>query len=175
MASATLLEAMPPFLVGGSMIRKVGLTGARWAEVPAKFEAGTPAVGDAIGLGVAIDYLTNLGMDRVLRPRASDRRATPWSALTEIPALRLYRPQRTRRIRGGVVVLHPGRHPPARRRQILDGENVAVRAGHHCAQPLMPASAWSLPPAPASTSTTTEDDIDALTSAVRATQTLFAG
>jgi cysteine desulfurase/selenocysteine lyase len=130
-----LLEAMPPFLVGGSMIRKVGLTESTWAEVPAKFEAGTPAVGDAIGLAVAIDYLTNLGMDAVL---AHEQAVVGYALerLTEIPGITIFGPTDPAH-RSGVVSftlqnIHP--HDVA---SILDEENVAVRAGHHCAQPLM--------------------------------------
>ncbi len=130
-----LLEEMPPFLVGGSMIRKVGLTESTWAEVPAKFEAGTPAVGDAIGLGVAINYLTKLGMDRVL---AHEQAIVAYALerLTEIPGITIYGPKNPAH-RGGVVSfslddIHP--HDVA---SILDEQNVAVRAGHHCAQPLM--------------------------------------
>ena len=132
-----LLEAMPPFLGGGSMIRKVGLEGSTWADVPAKFEAGTPAVGDAIVLGVAVDYLTGLGMDQVwdheqvLVDYALER-------LREVPGLRLHGPDITME-RSGVVsfsfeAIHP--HDVA---AILNEDNVAVRAGHHCTQPLMAA------------------------------------
>ena len=110
-----LLEAMPPFLVGGSMIRKVGLTESTWAEVPAKFEAGTPAVGDAIGLGVAIEYLTNLGMDRVL---AHEQAIVGYALerLTEIPGITIYGPSDPAH-RSGVVSFTLARHPPPRRRQ----------------------------------------------------------
>ena len=132
-----LLDAMPPFLGGGSMIRKVGLEGSTWADVPAKFEAGTPAVGDAIVLGVAVDYLTGLGMDQVwdheqvLVDYALER-------LREVPGLRLHGPDITME-RSGVVsfsfeAIHP--HDVA---AILNEDNVAVRAGHHCTQPLMAA------------------------------------
>jgi cysteine desulfurase/selenocysteine lyase len=119
------------------MIRKVGLEGSTWADVPAKFEAGTPAVGDAIVLGVAIDYLTALGMDQVwdheqvLVDYALER-------LREVPGLRLHGPDITME-RSGVVsfsfdAIHP--HDVA---AILNEDNVAVRAGHHCTQPLMAA------------------------------------
>jgi cysteine desulfurase/selenocysteine lyase len=133
----SLLEAMPPFLVGGSMIRKVGLTESTWAEVPAKFEAGTPAVGDAIGLAAAVTYLSNLGMDRIL---AHEHAVVGYALerLAEIPGISIYGPRELAH-RSGVVSfalkdIHP--HDVA---SILDEENVAVRAGHHCAQPLMAA------------------------------------
>ncbi len=130
-----LLEAMPPFLVGGSMIRKVGLTESTWAEVPTKFEAGTPAVGDAIGLAVAVEYLTSLGMDCVL---AHEQALVGYALerLTEIPGITIYGPRNPAHRSGVVSFTLDGIHPHDVA-SILDEENVAVRAGHHCAQPLM--------------------------------------
>ena len=168
-----LLEAMPPFLVGGSMIRKVGLTESTWAEVPAKFEAGTPAVGDAIGLAVAIEYLTNLGMDRVL---AHEQAVVGYALerLTEIPGITIYGPKDPAH-RGGVVSftlddIHP--HDVA---SILDEENVAVRAGHHCAQPLM-ASLGVVATTRASFYVyNTEDDVDRLVAALWVADRIFHG
>jgi cysteine desulfurase/selenocysteine lyase len=130
-----LLEAMPPYMGGGSMIRKVELTRSTWADVPAKFEAGTPAVADAIGLGVAVEYLTKLGMDRVL---AHEQEVVGYALerLAEVPGITIYGPADPH-LRSGVVSfnlvdIHP--HDVA---AILDEEHVAVRAGHHCTQPLM--------------------------------------
>lgn len=130
-----LLEAMPPYMGGGSMIRKVGLQHSTWADVPAKFEAGTPAVGDAIGLGVAVEYLSKLGMDRI---RAHELELTRYALgqLAEVRDLTIYGPQDPTQ-RGGVISfgladIHP--HDVA---AILDEEGIAVRAGHHCCQPLM--------------------------------------
>ena len=168
-----LLEAMPPFLVGGSMIRKVGLTESTWAEIPAKFEAGTPAVGDAIGLAVAIDYLTNLGMDRVLAHEQAIV-AYALARLTEIPGITIYGP-RDPAHRSGVISftlddIHP--HDVA---SILDGENVAVRAGHHCAQPLM-ASLGVVATTRASFYVyNTEDDVDRLVAALWVADRIFHG
>jgi cysteine desulfurase/selenocysteine lyase len=169
----SLLEAMPPFLVGGSMIRKVGLTESTWAEVPAKFEAGTPAVGDAIGLAAAIEYLTNLGMDRVL---AHEQAVVGYALerLTEIPGIRIYGPKDPAH-RSGVVSftlqdIHP--HDVA---SILDEENVAVRAGHHCAQPLM-ASLGVVATTRASFYVyNTEDDVDRLVAALWVADRIFHG
>jgi hypothetical protein len=138
---------------GGSMIRKVGLERSTWADVPAKFEAGTPAVGDQIGLGVAVEYLTGLGMDAV---RAHERELVEYTLarLPEVPDLTIHGPLDPD-ARGGVVAFTLGDIHPHDVAAILDGENVAVRAGHHCTQPLMAAlSAWWPPPGPASTSTT---------------------
>lgn len=132
-----LLDAIPPFLGGGSMIRKVTLDRTTWADVPMKFEAGTPSVGDAIVLSRAVDYLQTLGMDRVwaheqeLATLALDR-------LQEVPGLTIYGPQdmtdRSGVISFGFAEIHP--HDVA---AILNEDNVAVRAGHHCTQPLMNA------------------------------------
>ncbi len=128
-----LLEAMPPFMGGGEMIRRVTLEGATWNDVPHKFEAGTPAIAEAVGLGAAIDYLNDLGMAWV---RAHELAITHYAleALSEIPGLRLLGPPASQR--GGVAAFtlegcHP--HDVA---QLLDGDGIAIRAGHHCAMPL---------------------------------------
>jgi len=130
-----LLEAMPPFMGGGGMIRKVGLTRSTWADVPARFEAGTASVGDAIGLGAAVEYLQGLGMERV---REHERELVGYALdrLAEVPGLRLFGPLDPD-ARAGVVSFELGEIHPHDVAAILDGENVAVRAGHHCCQPLM--------------------------------------
>ncbi len=130
-----LLEKMPPFMGGGGMIRKVTIQGSTYAEVPARFEAGTPSVGDAIGLGAAVDYLQTIGMDRV---REHERRLTQraMERLREIPELRMYGPGDPDR-HGGVISFTLGDIHPHDVAAILNEENVAVRAGHHCCQPVM--------------------------------------
>lgn len=132
-----LLDAMPPFLGGGSMIRKVTLERTTWADAPAKFEAGTPSVGDAIVLGTAIDYLTGIGMDAVWQ-HEHELAAYALTRLPEVPGLTIYGPQepldRSGVISFGFDKIHP--HDVA---AILNEDNVAVRAGHHCTQPLMAA------------------------------------
>jgi cysteine desulfurase/selenocysteine lyase len=130
-----LLEAMPPFLGGGGMIRKVTLEGTTFADVPARFEAGTPAVGDAIGLGAAAEYLAALGMARV---RAHERELLIYALerLAEVPGLTLFGPSDWEQ-RSGVISFTLGDIHAHDVAAILDGENVAVRAGHHCNQPLM--------------------------------------
>ncbi len=113
-ARRELLEAMPPFLAGGEMIREVHLRRSEWNDIPWKFEAGTPAVGDAIGLGVAADYLPALGMDAV---RAHERELVdvrPRGAAAGRPGHRALRPARPRPPRRGHPV-QPAGHPPARR------------------------------------------------------------
>jgi cysteine desulfurase/selenocysteine lyase len=130
-----LLEAMPPFMGGGSMIRKVELSGTTWADIPAKFEAGTPAVADAIGLGTAIEYLVNLGMECV---HAYEEQLSSYALarLSEVPGLTLHGPA-TSEARATVFSFSLGDVHPHDVAAILDSENVAVRAGHHCCQPLM--------------------------------------
>jgi cysteine desulfurase/selenocysteine lyase len=128
-----LLEAMPPFMGGGDMIRRVTFEGSTWNELPWKFEAGTPAIAEAIGLGTAVDYLTGLGMGNV---HAYEQHITTYAleALSEIDGLTLLGP--SARQRGGVAAftmqgLHP--HDIA---EIVDKDGIAIRAGHHCAMPL---------------------------------------
>ncbi len=130
-----LLDAMPPFLTGGSMISRVTLEGSEWNEVPWKFEAGTPAIVEAIGLGAAIDYLENLGMDEV---RAHERRLfeRAWTALGEISGVTTLGPDSAEEHAGVISFVVEGVHPHDIA-TILDAEGVAVRAGHHCAQPVM--------------------------------------
>ncbi len=132
-----LLDRMPPFLGGGSMIRKVTLERTTWADVPAKFEAGTPAVGDAIALSVAADYLESLGMDRVWQ-HEQDLITYALERMRDIPELVVHGPQDAT-ARSGVISFTLGDIHPHDVAAILDEDNVAVRAGHHCTQPLMAA------------------------------------
>ena len=128
-----LLNEMPPFLGGGDMIRRVQLDGFTTNDTPYKFEAGTPAIAEAIGFGVAIDYLENLGMDNVFA-HEQEMIAYALERLEEVPGLRVYGPEAE--AKGGVASftfegVHP--HDVA---QILDQDGIAVRAGHHCAMPI---------------------------------------
>jgi len=134
-ARPELLEAMDPFLGGGSMIRRVLLEEATWNEVPHKFEAGTPNIADAIGLGAAIDYLEGLGMENV---RAHEKALTAYALerLGALPGLTIYGPRNAEQ-RVGVVSFNYGELHPHDLSQVLDRYGVAIRAGHHCAQPLM--------------------------------------
>jgi cysteine desulfurase/selenocysteine lyase len=168
-----LLDAMPPFMTGGSMITKVTMEGAEWNEVPFKFEAGTPAIVEAIGLGAAIDYLTNLGMDAVREhERYLFERA--WPALGEIPGVRRLGPDDSGTHAGVISFVLDGIHPHDVA-TVFDSEGVAVRAGHHCAQPVM--LRYDIPATTRASFYVYNDldDVDALASAVRVTQTLFAG
>ena len=134
-ARRELLEAMPPFLSGGEMIREVHLRRSDFNDIPWKFEAGTPAVGDAIGLGVAAEYLMEIGMDRV---RAHERELVTYALEMlprEVPGIELYGPLDPA-VRGGVIPFNlPGIHPHDVA-QILDRSGICVRAGHHCTMPL---------------------------------------
>jgi cysteine desulfurase/selenocysteine lyase len=131
-----LLDAMPPYMGGGSMIRKVTLEGTTFADVPARFEAGTPAVADVIGLGVAVDFLKNsLGMERV-RAHELEMLEYALGRLAEVPGIRVFGTDDLSK-RSGVVSFELGDIHPHDVSAILDSENVAVRAGHHCNQPLM--------------------------------------
>ena len=168
-----LLDAMPPFMTGGSMIIKVTLEGAEWNEVPYKFEAGTPAIVEAIGLGAAIDYLTDLGMERV-REHERYLFEHAWAALGEIPGVRRFGPDDPAIHAGVISFVLDGIHPHDVA-TIFDSEGVAVRAGHHCAQPVM--LRYDIPATTRASFYVYNDldDVEALASAVRATQTLFAG
>ena len=131
-----LLEAMPPFMGGGDMIGKVELRKSTWNVLPWKFEAGTPAIAEAIGQGVAVDYLSALGMENVLR---HEQAITDYALkqLQSVPGLTIYGSQSADK-RGGVISFTLGDIHPHDLASILDQEmGVAVRAGHHCAQPLM--------------------------------------
>ncbi len=129
-----LLEAMPPFLTGGDMISMVDFDGPQWNDVPLKFEAGTPAFVEAIGLGAAVDYLSALGMPAV---RQHEQAITAYALerLSEVNGVRIIGPTDPR-IRGGVVTFTLDRVHPHDLATLLDAEGVAIRAGHHCAQPL---------------------------------------
>jgi cysteine desulfurase/selenocysteine lyase len=130
-----LLEAMPPFMGGGDMIRKVGLRESTWNDLPWKFEAGTPAIAEAVGLGAAVDYLNTLSMENVL---LHEQEITSYALeqLRVIPGLTIYGPDVTKR--GGVISFNLADIHPHDLASILDQEmGVAIRAGHHCAQPLM--------------------------------------
>jgi cysteine desulfurase/selenocysteine lyase len=134
-AKLDLLRAMPPFLGGGSMIRKVTKGGTTYADPPARFEAGTPAIAQAIGMASALRWLDGLGMDAVLE---HERQIADYTlaSLEEVPGLRVFGPSRGPERIGPVSFELEGVHAHDVS-EILDRHGVAVRAGHHCAQPLM--------------------------------------
>jgi cysteine desulfurase/selenocysteine lyase len=165
-----VLDAMPPWQYGGDMISRVGDDDSTWNVLPHKFEAGTPNVADAVGLAAAVDWLAALGADRVIaHERALVARAL--DALGALPGLALYGPPAEER--SGVVSFSVDGVHPHDLATVLDERGVCIRAGHHCAQPLMrrlgvPATArasfWAY---------STPDDVDALVDGVRAAQRLF--
>jgi cysteine desulfurase/selenocysteine lyase len=131
---AELLERMSPFILGGSMIRKVTGEKTSWNELPYKFEGGTPAFAEAVALGAAIDYLEAIGLEAI---EAHEHELTGYALdrLAELPFVTVYGPPLERR--GGIIAFNVGDLHPHDVAQVLDGEGVAIRAGHHCTQPLL--------------------------------------
>jgi len=132
-----LLEELPPFLTGGEMIREVWIDRATWNEVPYKFEAGTPPFAQAVGLGTAVDYLTGIGMEEV-RQHDLELTARALEGLLARDYVEVYGPKDPE-ARGGVVSFNLRGIHPHDVATLLDREGIAIRAGHHCAQPLMRA------------------------------------
>ena len=130
-----LLEAMPPFIGGGHMIASVGEQSSTWAEIPAKFEAGTSPIVEAVGMGTAVEWLQDLGMERV-RAHELDLVAYALERLAEVPGITIHGP-RDVRDRGAVVSFALDYAHPHDVAEIVARRGVCVRAGHHCAQPLM--------------------------------------
>jgi cysteine desulfurase/selenocysteine lyase len=172
-ARRELLDAMPPFLAGGSMISRVTLERTTFAETPWKFEAGTPAIAEAMGLAAAIDYLDELGMRNV---RQHERWLTDraWDALGTIDGLRRFGPGGPDEQAGIISFTLQGIHPHDVA-TVLDAEGVAVRAGHHCAQPVM--LHYEVPATTRASFYVYNDldDIEALVDAIGATIRLFRG
>ena len=165
-----LLEAMPPYQTGGDMIEYVGDERSTWNVLPHKFEAGTPNVGDAVGLAAACDYLDGIGM-RAVREHEQALTALASEKLGAVPDVRIYGPEPA--ARSGVVSFTVGDIHPHDLATILDESNVCVRAGHHCAQPLMRRLSV---PATARASFylyNTESDIDALVAGIQRAREIF--
>jgi cysteine desulfurase/selenocysteine lyase len=129
-----LLEEMEPFNLGGHMIRKVQFEGTTWGDLPHKFEAGTAPIAEAVGFGAAVDYLTEIGLDAV-EQHEHDLVAYALERLADVPGIQLYGPPPDRR--AGIVSFNMDGIHPHDVAQVLDWEGVAIRAGHHCCQPLM--------------------------------------
>jgi cysteine desulfurase/selenocysteine lyase len=169
---SSLLNELPPFLFGGSMIETVTMTSATWAPAPRKFEAGVPNMAQAVGLGAAIDYLTNIGMDQIFDHEVQ---LTGYliKGLLAIPELSIVGPNNTDS-RGGSVSFTVGQIHPHDLGQYLDSQGVAVRTGHHCAWPLTRKLG-----VPATTRASLylyndESDCDALFAAIVGAQKYFA-
>ena len=169
---ADLLAAMPPFITGGHMIASVSAEETRWAQSPAKFEAGTSNIAEAIGLGAAVDFLDAIGMDQV---RAHERELAAYTLdrLSALPGITLHGP-RDAAERGALVSfaldgVHP--HDVA---EILGRQGVCVRAGHHCAQPLMRRLGVGATSRASFGVHNSHDDVDALIAGLAKVQEVFA-
>ena len=172
-ARRELLEAMPPFLAGGEMIREVHLRRSEWNDIPWKFEAGTPDIAAAIGMGAAADYLMTLGMGRVREHERDLLEYTLDVLPRELPDLQLYGPLDPN-LRGGVVPFNvPGVHPHDVA-QVLDRFGIAVRAGHHCTMPLHERLDLAATARASFNVYSTRADVDALVSGLREVEKLFA-
>jgi cysteine desulfurase/selenocysteine lyase len=165
-----LLDRMPPFMSGGGMIGVVKLEASTYADVPARFEAGTPAIAEAVGLGAAVDYLEAVGMDR-LHEYELELAGYALKRLGETSAVKIYGPDLAHRT--GVISITVGDIHAHDLASILDSEGVCVRAGHHCNQPLMERLGV---PATARASFylyNTPDEVDALIAAIQKAKRLF--
>jgi cysteine desulfurase/selenocysteine lyase len=167
-----LLERMPPFLAGGEMIRRVEWERAEWAGLPAKFEAGTPAIAEAIGLGAAVEYLEALGMGAV-REHEKELTAYALERLAEVPGLMVYGPKDLD-VRGGVAAFTLAEAHPHDIATILDAEGVAVRAGHHCTMPLHKKLGLSATTRASFYIYNTQEDVDRLVEGIYAVKHIFS-
>jgi cysteine desulfurase / selenocysteine lyase len=172
-ARRELLEAMPPFMTGGDMIREVHLRRSDWNEIPWKFEAGTPDIAAAVGLGVAAQYLMDLGMANV---REHERGLVAYALdllAREVPGIALYGPPAE--VRGGVIPFNlPAIHPHDVA-QVLDRLGIAIRAGHHCTMPLHERLDLAATARASLSVFSTREDIDALAVGLREVQRIFQG
>ena len=166
-----LLEAMDPFQAGGDMIKTVRIEGTTYHDLPWKFEAGTQAIAEVIGLGAAVDYLSGLGMDAV---RAHELEITDYAyeALSDIDGLTLYGPPPSRR--AGVISFSLEGIHPHDLATIADRDQVCLRAGHHCAMPLMTRLNVAATARASFYVYTQKDEIDRLVSSIREAQRIFA-
>lgn len=170
-ARPELLESMPPFQGGGEMISEVRLDGSAWAPVPHKFEAGTPAIAEAVGFGAAVDYLDGVGLEAI---RAHEEQITRYALdrLAEIDHLRIVGPTDNRL---GVISFTYGDIHPHDLATILDRRGVAIRAGHHCNQPLMEYLGVDATARASLYLYTSRAEIDALVDALGTARDLFGG
>ena len=165
-----LLEAMPPFMLGGGMICEVSLRGSTWNELPWKFEAGTPAIGETIGLGAAVDYLQAIGMERI---HAHEQALVEYAldALAAIDGIKIFGPPAAER--GGVVAFNLGDIHGHDIATTLDGRGIAVRAGRHCCQPLMDALGATATTRASFYLYSTEDEVDRLVQALEECKSIY--
>ena len=167
----SLLQAMRPFHGGGDMIREVHKHESTWNDLPYKFEAGTPNIADVVGLGAAVDYLEGVGMDNV---RRHERELTAYALnrMAGVPGITLYGPRDPDR-RGGVVSFNFADVHPHDVAQIMDGEGIAIRSGHHCAQVLMERMNVAATSRASFYVYNTREEVDALIRALRKVAEMF--
>jgi cysteine desulfurase/selenocysteine lyase len=169
-AKAELLDAMPPFLGGGDMIASVSYARSTWAKPPHRFEAGTPAIIETIGLGAAIDYVENIGFDAI----SAHERALTGHAIAKLAAIEGLRILGTAQDRGGVIsFVMDGVHAHDIA-TLLDRQGIAVRAGHHCAEPLMGRLGVTSTARASFALYTTLEEIDALAAGLIRIKQVFA-
>ncbi|PVZ11743.1 cysteine desulfurase [Actinomycetospora cinnamomea] len=166
-----LLEALPPFLTGGSMIEMVRMEGATYAPPPAKFEAGVPMTSQAIGLGAAVDYLSAIGMDAV-KAHENELTGAALIKLQDLPGVSIVGPRTTEARGGAVAFTIEGIHPHDAS-QVLDDSGIAVRVGHHCAWPLHRAFGVQASIRASFHVYNTMEEVDALVAGVRRAQEFF--
>ena len=173
-AKRELLEAMPPFLSGGDMIRKVEYEHTSFNELPCKFEAGTSNIADAIAFGVAVDYLADVGMEWV-REHEKGLTAYALARLSEYEprGLAIYGPRDPQRISGVISFNFADVHAHDLA-SILDTEGVCVRAGHHCTMPLMEKMGWNATARASFYLYNTEADVDVLCEGIEKAARVFA-
>ncbi len=167
-----LLDAMEPFIAGGHMIARVGRDESSWAPLPAKFEAGTPAIAEGIGLGAAVDFITAIGIDAI---HAHERELTAYAldALAAVPQITLHGPRDVDR-RGSLVSFALDGVHPHDISEILGRDGVCVRAGHHCAQVLMRRLGVAATSRASFAVHNTTDDIDRLVTGLHEVSRVFA-
>jgi cysteine desulfurase / selenocysteine lyase len=168
---AELLETMEPFLLGGHMIRKVQFEGTTWGELPHKFEAGTAPMAEAVGFGAAIDYLSEIGFEAIER-HEHELAAYALDQLAELPWVTTYGPPADRR--AGIVSFNVEEVHPHDVAQILDLEGIAIRAGHHCCQPLMAKLGVAATNRASFYLYTIPEEIDALVAALHKVRKVFS-
>jgi cysteine desulfurase/selenocysteine lyase len=172
-ARRAILEEMPPFMGGGEMIREVHLRHTTYNDVPYKFEAGTPDISAAIGLGAALDYLSNLGMEHV-RAHEHDLTAYALDMLPrEVPTIRIHGPL-SASDRAGIVTFNIADAHPHDVATLLDREGVSIRAGHHCTMPLHTRLGEEASGRASFYVYTQREDIDRLAAALNKVERLFA-
>jgi len=165
-----LLEAMPPFMGGGDMILRVRLEESTWNELPWKFEAGTPAIAEAVGLGAAVDYLSGIGMEEI---HAYEQYITGYAleALSDVPGITILGPSAAQK--GGLAAFTLSGIHPHDIAELLDKRGIAVRAGHHCAMPLHHKLGINASTRASFYLYTTRDEVDQLVEGLHSVREIF--